>query len=59
MDDAAFTMPYKPAIEITEYKEGDSKAPKITQRILKRYQRDFKEKVQEEKDALGPTNPNM
>ena len=59
MDDGAFTMPYKPAIEITEYKEGDNKAPKITQRILKRYQRDFKEKVQEEKDALGPTNPNM
>lgn len=59
MDDGAFTMPYKPAIEITEYKEGDNKAPKITQRILKRYQRDFKEEVQEEKDALGPTNPNM
>jgi len=59
MDDAAFTMPYKPAIEITEYKEGDNKAKKITQRILERYQRDFKEEVQEEKDSLGPTNPNM
>ncbi len=59
MDDAAFTMPYKPSIEITEYKEGDSKAKKITQRILERYQRDFKEEIQEEKDSLGPTNPNM
>lgn len=59
MDDAAFTMPYKPAIEITEYKEGDNKAKKITQRILERYQRDFKEEIQEEKDSLGPTNPNM
>jgi len=59
MDDAAFTMPYKPSIEITEYKEGDSKAKKITQRILERYQRAFKEEVQEEKDSLGPTNPNM
>ena len=59
MDDAAFTMPFKPSIEITEYKEGDSKAKKITQRILERYQRAFKEEVQEEKDSLGPTNPNM
>ena len=59
MSDSAFTMPYKPAIEITEYKEGDNKAKKITQRILERYQRDFKEEIQEEKDSLGPTNPNM
>ena len=59
MSDSAFTMPYKPAIEITEYKEGDNKAKNITQKILKRYQRDFKEKIQEEKDSLGPTNPNM
>jgi len=59
MSDSAFTSPYKPAIEITEYREGDNKAKKITQRILERYQRDFKEEVQEEKDSLGPTNPNM
>lgn len=38
MDDAAFTMPYKPAIEISEYEEGEEKARKITTRILERYQ---------------------
>tara|TARA_R100001510_G_scaffold57700_1_gene66955 strand:- start:3508 stop:4575 length:1068 start_codon:yes stop_codon:yes gene_type:complete len=38
MDDAAFTMPYKPAIEIYEYEEGEEKAKKITTRILERYQ---------------------
>ena len=38
MDDAAFTMPYKPAIEIYEYEEGEEKARKITTRILERYQ---------------------
>lgn len=58
MDDAAFTMPYKPAIEIYEYEEGDKKAKKITQRILERYQREFKEELEKE-DSLGPDNPNM
>jgi len=38
MDDAAFTMPYKPAIEIYEYEDGEEKARKITTRILERYQ---------------------
>ena len=38
MDDAAFTMPYKPAIEIYEYEQGEDKAKKITTRILERYQ---------------------
>jgi len=58
MDDGAFTQPYKPAIEIIEYREGEQKARKITQRILERYQRDIKEEVQKEKDSLGPDNPN-
>ena len=58
MDDAAFTMPYKPAIEIYEYEEGDKKAKKITQRILERYQREFKEELEKE-DSLGSDNPNM
>jgi len=38
MDDSAFTMPYKPAIEIYEYEEGEEKARKLTTRILERYQ---------------------
>jgi len=58
MDDAAFTMPYKPAVEIYEYEEGDQKAKKITQRILERYQSEFKEELEKE-DSLGPDNPNM